>query len=100
VDWTASATAFGLVYVDFDTLERIAKLSADWFPRGGKAVTGWSDACAALPFARRLATVAAVVAPGAHADNGERALAERYTPVVRLVSQDEPCAHGKAYQSN
>jgi hypothetical protein len=26
------------------------------------------------------------------------ALAERYAPVVRLVSQDEPCAHGEAYQ--
>ena len=45
-----------------------------------------------------IATLAAAVAPGAQADNGERALAERYAPVVRLVSQDEPCAHGEAYQ--
>ena len=40
----------------------------------------------------------ALVLPAtAHAD-GERALTERYAPVVRLVSQDQPCAHGEAYQ--
>ena len=31
VDWTASATRFGLIYVDFDTLKRTPKLSAEWF---------------------------------------------------------------------
>ena len=51
-----------------------------------------SAVCAAV------AAVASAVAPGALADNGERALAERYAPAVRLVSQDEPCAHGEAYQ--
>ena len=41
----------------------------------------------------------ALVLPAiARADDGERALAERYAPVVRLVSQDEPCAHGEAFQ--
>jgi len=44
------------------------------------------------------AVFALVLPATAHADGGERALAERYAPVVRLVSQAEPCAHGEAYQ--
>jgi hypothetical protein len=48
-------------------------------------------ACAAV------ATVAAAVAPVVDADIGERPLAERYAPVVRLVEQKEPCQHGEPY---
>ena len=47
-----------------------------------------------------LAPVAAalVVAPVAHADlDDERALAERFAPVVRLVEQAEECGPGEAY---
>jgi beta-glucosidase len=29
-------TQFGLIYVDFDTLERIPKLSAEWFRRAAR----------------------------------------------------------------
>jgi len=45
-----------------------------------------------------VAVIAVSVASAARAENGDRALAERYAPVVRFVSQDEPCAHGEAYQ--
>jgi hypothetical protein len=48
-----------------------------------------------------LATAAAalVLAPAAAADPAdERALAERYAPVVRLVEQTEECGHGEPYR--
>jgi hypothetical protein len=45
-----------------------------------------------------LALAATIVAPAARADLGdERALAERYAPVVRLVEQSEPCGYGEPY---
>jgi hypothetical protein len=46
-----------------------------------------------------LAVVAAVHAPAARADTGdERALADRYAPVVRLVEQKEECGPGEPYE--
>jgi hypothetical protein len=52
---------------------------------------------------RRLALIAGLllalaVAPAAAADiDDERALAERFAPVVRLVEQEEPCGPGEPY---
>jgi hypothetical protein len=43
------------------------------------------------------AAFAAALPVSAQAD-AEADLAERYAPVVRLVSQSEPCAHGEPYQ--
>jgi beta-glucosidase len=33
-------TQFGLIYVDFDTLERIPKLSAEWFRPAARQTAG------------------------------------------------------------
>jgi hypothetical protein len=45
------------------------------------------------------AAAALVLAPAASADLAdERALAERYAPVVRLVEQTEECGHGEPYR--
>ena len=47
-----------------------------------------------------LFAVCALILPGiAHGAPGdERALAERYAPVVRLVQQDEECGPGEPYE--
>jgi hypothetical protein len=47
-----------------------------------------------------LAAVAVLVAaPGARADTAdEAALAQRFSPVVRLVEQEEPCGHGEPFE--
>jgi beta-glucosidase len=37
LEWTDGfGTQFGLIYVDFDTLERIPKLSAEWFRQAAR----------------------------------------------------------------
>jgi hypothetical protein len=44
------------------------------------------------------AFAAAVVTPAiARAADSSRALAERYSPVLRLVEQEDPCKHGEPF---
>jgi len=83
-----------------------------WFRRGhgrsslaacGRGIQGLSVESPAM---RRitmpaLAVVAAafVLPAGARADlTDEQALANRFAPVVRLVTQDEECGHGEPYE--
>jgi hypothetical protein len=42
--------------------------------------------------------VAAALPSLARAADAETNLAERYVPVTRIVNQEDPCAHGEAYQ--
>jgi hypothetical protein len=57
-----------------------------------------------MPRPRLLALLAAAVVglaftqPSAAAPDPAQTLALRYSPVVRLVAQSEPCAHGEAYE--
>jgi hypothetical protein len=52
------------------------------------------------PLAQLLAAavVGLACAPSAAAQDPAEALALRYSPVVRLIAQSEPCAHGEAYE--
>ena len=40
----------------------------------------------------------AAAGTAAAAGSPEQQLADRYAPVVRLVAQDKPCAHGEPYE--
>jgi len=44
-----------------------------------------------------LVAVAAAICAGVARADASRTLAEKYTPVVRLVEQEEPCEHGEAF---
>jgi hypothetical protein len=67
-------------------------------PRGGTSKRrGVTDRVA---IAALLAAVVALAGarPAAAAQDPAKALALRYSPVVRLVAQSEPCAHGEPYE--
>jgi hypothetical protein len=53
---------------------------------------------AGVYFAALLAALVALAPPASAAADPDTQLADRYAPVVRVVTQEKPCAHGEPYE--